>query len=376
MAASSLDMAKYLMKCRKFSVAIELLESYEEIYDGDFDYYVTCGIAYLYMNTPGQATAYFKKAREIKINNTRLLLGQAAIFLRHGEIERALQYYLDVLDLDPKNKLAKKAMEFIRTDGEYSTICKLVDTGDIKMFYPPLGINPLLIRNVVLSGLGLGILCSLLYLYVPKMKFFNKSVKENVQIGKQYELSEDEINHPLQSNVLEGEFAYILTPSQVTDSYNAAKKYFSENRDNAALVEINRLLNSNAYRTIKEKAASMLDLLQEPTFSTLKDNYSYSEVAKNPALYLDCYTIWEGTISNPKKNEDGSFECDLLVNYFPADEKKSIEVEGLVHYVFKNQPSMQIINDAPRTSLLGKISFEGDRLYVKGTGFHQKLNGK
>ena len=189
MGRSNLDTAKHLIKRRKFDLAINILESYEDIYEGDFEYYLALGVAYLYADVPGKASQNFRSAREIKIKNTQLLLGQAVIFLRHGETDRALEYYLEVLDIDPRNSIARSAMEFIRLYGDYTTICKWVDSGDIKKFYPPLGMNPDIIRNCVLAGLLTGIVCSVLMVYEPWKKF-NKPLTE---FDSKFSLSTEEI---------------------------------------------------------------------------------------------------------------------------------------------------------------------------------------
>ena len=58
-----------------------------------------------------------------------------------------------------------------------------------------------------------------------------------------------------------------------------------------------------------------MSYLEIPTFDTLKDNFSYSEVSKEPMLYLDCWVSWDGRISNSNVNADGSYTCQLLVGY-------------------------------------------------------------
>ena len=124
MARSSLDTAKYLIKRRKFQMALRFLENCEEDYEGVLEYYVTFGIAYLYSDVAGKASEMFRKAREISVSNINLLLGQAVVFMGRGEINKAVQYYLEVLEMDPNNATAKKALEFIRVDGEYESIVK------------------------------------------------------------------------------------------------------------------------------------------------------------------------------------------------------------------------------------------------------------
>ena len=142
MAKDALSLAWLDMRRRRFATAIKRLEAKKEIYEENFEYYVTLGIACLYVGDIGASSSYFQLARRIKLTDTRLLLGQAAIFLRRGDTARALQYYLEIKENDPLNKTADEAMEFIRVHGNYDTICRWVDTGKIEQFYPPLGSNP------------------------------------------------------------------------------------------------------------------------------------------------------------------------------------------------------------------------------------------
>ena len=154
MAKDVLTEARKLMRLRFFEKAIITLEARSSYYEDNFDYYLLLAIAYLYTGDTGSATVYFQKARQIRLTDTDLLLGQAALFLRRGDTARAIQYYLDILEYDPQNKIAHKAMEFIRTNGDYETICKWVDIGKIEEFYPSVGISPVKIMGVVIPLLA------------------------------------------------------------------------------------------------------------------------------------------------------------------------------------------------------------------------------
>ena len=142
MARDVLDVAWQEIRRRHFSQAIKLLEGRAEIYEDNAEYYIMLGTACLYVGDIGSASACYQRARGIKLKDTNLLLGQAAIFLKRGNTERALHYYLEILENEPGNQTAKAAMEFIRVQGDYETICRWVDTGKIQQFYPPIGTNP------------------------------------------------------------------------------------------------------------------------------------------------------------------------------------------------------------------------------------------
>ena len=95
MAKDVISRAWNCMCCRNFSEAVTILEAKSEIYENDFEFYILLAIAFLYIGDFGSASSNLQKARRIKMTDTRLLLGQAIIFLRRGDTKRALQYYLD-----------------------------------------------------------------------------------------------------------------------------------------------------------------------------------------------------------------------------------------------------------------------------------------
>ena len=206
MAKDVLTEARKLMRLRFFEKAIITLEARSSYYEDNFDYYLLLAIAYLYTGDTGSATVYFQKARQIRLTDTDLLLGQAALFLRRGDTARAIQYYLDILEYDPQNKIAHKAMEFIRTKGDYETICKWVDIGKIEEFYPSVGISPVKIMGVVIPLLA----CILGFLLV-----FTLFPKAYTPSGNRVDLSDltlsiDERKNLQESDLSSGAYKYIL----------------------------------------------------------------------------------------------------------------------------------------------------------------------
>ena len=367
MRRAVLDVAQELLRQRKFYKVITILENNEESYEGNFDFYWTFGTACLYVGDIGTAAKYYEKAREVKMTSTKLLLGQAAIFLRRGSTERAVQYYLEVLDNDPQNALAKDALEFIRSHGDYSTIQKWVETDRIRRFYPPLGINPLHVRNCILAGLALGCLISLAIVLWPK--------KIDYVHGQRRDLSAIELTGEESSNGLVPDLSglvvrYILDSKEISASYQNAMMYFQDHRDNAAIVEINRILKSNASSSIKHKASLLLSYLEVPTFDSLTDNWTYQQVMEDLELYENAYVSWAGRIADAAYTQDNQWKCQLLVGY--QDMKK---VEGIVPVVFKNPPQPEIDGEKS-VRILAQIVLKGDSFELSGLAVYQPLKGK
>lgn len=362
MARDVLQIAQGLMRRRKFSAAIRLLEGRNEIYEGNFDYYVLLATACLYVGDAGTASSYYQRAREIKLTDTTLLLGQAALFLRRGDTDRAIQYYLEILDNEPRNALAKKALEFIRTKGDYSTICRWVDSGRIEQFYPPVGVNPDKVLGIILPVTA----CVLGFMVVMHIAGLRKPASAGTRADlSSFVLSAEESKNAQETDMTGGAYRFILSNREITESYGNAQRYFQSYRDNAAQVEINRLLNSNAVPSIKQKARLLMSYLSVPTFDTITDNPSYDDVVKNPDLYMDCYVVWSGRISNAEI-QGTSYRCDLLVGYETME-----KVMGIVPLRFSANPG--IANDKP-VKVLGKLTAENGKLCIEGHAVYQSVN--
>ncbi|WP_294430810.1 hypothetical protein [uncultured Treponema sp.] len=374
MARGVLEKAHSLLCRRKYSNVISLLESGNnpEIYRESFDYFLTAGIACLYLGDTGSAGAYFQRARHIRMTDPTLLCSQAVLFLRRGDTDRAISYYLDVLDYDPDNKLALSAMEFIRTHGSYEDVCKAVDSGEIEQFYPPLGINPDLIKRIALSVL-LGIVLAILLLNFANVSRLFRGVRlpsssSRADLSELF-LSVEELGNAHKKDLTGGTYKYILSDSQIKKSYDTAMTSFQNYRENASLVEINRLLNSNASDSIKAKARMISTYFKEPSFDSLNDyddNIEYSQVAKEPELYLGCTVSWSGRISNAVQ-EGRSFRCDLLVGYENME-----RVEGFVPLFFEEAPYPAIDGERP-VRVLAKIKVENGRILLEGRAVYQPV---
>lgn len=375
MASNAVDRAKALMKQRRFSLAITLLESRSEFYENDFNYYVTLGKACLYAGDFGSAASYYGRAREIRLTHVELILGQAAIFLHRGDTERAVEYYLDALDNDPSNAVAKNALEFIRQYGnDYSTICKWADSGKLERFYPPLGMNPLIILRCVFFGLVAGITAAFFVLNYGYHTSYGNGPRGNIE---QFELSAAEMDSPRSLEMSGTRILAFLTDTQIREANQKALMYYQGFKDNAAQIEVNRLLASDVSLSIRHKLHGLEEKLNTDTdFIKLKengDNIDYGTVISGDHyLYENCVVSWRGRASlSDIPSADGSEHYIFNVGY-----ENLQRILGQHEIVFKTpiQPPLDITKPV---EFLVRIHFTPDDvLYLEGLQYHQPLEGK
>ena len=161
------------------------------------------------------------------------------------------------------------------------------------------------------------------------------------------ELSSEEKSDAKEKDLSTQSYAFVLSNKEINKRYNNALQYFQAHRDNAAQIEVNMILNSDASVAVKKKARLLMGYFEVPDFDTIRDVPSYADVAANPAVYIDCWVNWGGKISNAVTYEDGSYSCDFLV----GDETLS-KYEGSVRVRFSADPGVDV---SKAVKILGKI---------------------
>jgi tetratricopeptide (TPR) repeat protein len=348
----------------KFREAIHKLESEVVRYHNSFFYFYILGASCLHAGDFGGALTYFKRAREIKIQDPQVLLGLAVLFLRRGDTDRALDLYLEVLDQDGHNRIAQKALSGIRKYSGTDAFSMWIESGKLTRFYPPLPRLSHRTALIILGSLAFAMLCGGILIKFNILSLpFKPAASRNGYAGSA--LEREELNAPVQ---IGGSYRYILTKDQVIDTYNKARSLFIDLRDEAAKVELNRIIESNASEAIKNKARLLLPYLEVPGFDTLKDRFPYTTVAEDPGLYRDCYVIWRGMATNLDAGETAT-AFDFLVGY---DTRRTLE--GIVPVVFNFSLS---INPEKPLEVLGRVipvvagDRQGPMVHLEGIALYQ-----
>ncbi|GBU27640.1 hypothetical protein R84B8_01175 [Treponema sp. R8-4-B8] len=360
---SFLNKVAILAKKRDYEGALNALKDEEERYYGSFKYYYLYGILCLYSGNYAQAHENFNLARKIKINDPDLMLCFAVLYLKRMDTVQAVHYYLEVQELDSKNKIAKKALAVIR---KYSAGEALSDwiAENLPKLFPPIPspyVTPKTILKISLIFAAFVILVLGILINVKALP--NPFKSKNQRPIADFNLSAQDKNENVQVG---GYYMYILTRDQAIDLYNKALSLYTAYRDEEAKKSLNRILESNAPQGIKIRARSMLETMEVPGFDNFKraDNPSFADVKNESAIYRNVYVIWKGMATNVTVTDDGT-TFDFLVGY---DTRKTLE--GIIPVVFSVPVS---INMERPLEVLGKITIGSSYSDIKleGVAIHQ-----
>ena len=136
--------------------------------------------------------------------------------------------------------------------------------------------------------------CALFFILFPAKKPYLPS---RADLGA-LELSDEEKKSARESDLSSQVYSIILSDKEISKTFDNAMRCFQEGRDNASQLEVNKILNSNASSSIKQKAQVLTTYYEIPDFDTVRDVPDFASVKENPALYNDCWVSWGGKISN------------------------------------------------------------------------------
>ncbi len=351
------DLAKAarLFKRRKYADIIRMLEPQIFRFRESFPFYKLLGYSCLYTGDLAGAYSYLRRANQLKEEDVEALLAIAVIHLRRQELTEAIEHWLAVQDLQPRNRFAARGLDLARKNPAAGREGDL-DSRRIAHLLP----RPSRLGQA-LPYLGIAALVALAVIFVAipfAPKLFPPPGPPRPG------LAQAELQSTIQLVQPGGQFRYVLTVQQIRSTFNNMRTYFADYHDNLTQREINRLLGSNASQAVKEKARILESYLRQPNFATFRDPFSYQEVAKHPYLYRNCYVDWKGMVSNLRiTTKEISF--DFLVGY---NEQKVLE--GIVPVTLDFAAN---IRTAMPLELLAQVKTSGDHIVLRGISVHQLM---
>jgi hypothetical protein len=104
--------------------------------------------------------------------------------------------------------------------------------------------------------------------------------------------------------------------------------------------------------------------MEDPDFTTIKDNYSYTQVAEDPYLYLDCWVIWAGRVTNVVETPSSTGGEFLIASDNLA------KIDGIIPMRLDTAVSL---DPQKPLRILGQIALQDGKLLLKGRSVHQPV---
>lgn len=368
---STLTKAARLARRGKYEVAAQLLESEIYNYRDSFMFFYLLGLCCLYSGNYGGAHDYLTRAHELKAKEPAALLALAALYVKRADSRRAISIYLEVQDIDRNNRTAKRALNILRKYAGSDDLQAWIEKGKLRGLYPRFPHEKQkpakLVRNMVF---GAAVIALAVFVFIKKDRFEALLVRPERGGFTETSLTWADRQDPA---VLGGVYSFILTEKQILSAYDNARKYFNRHRDNAAMVEINRIIESNANEGIKNKARLMENYIEAPDFETLRlnpgDNVKYGDAVKNPILYRNCYALWRGGAANIVTGQ-AETAFDFLIGY---DKRRTIEGKVRIRLPFAAnidpERPLEVLGRIVPVDAPEAISMEGITVHQPKTGF-------
>jgi tetratricopeptide (TPR) repeat protein len=334
-----------LARRRRYSRAIKLLEAEVFSYSDSWQFPYVLGLCYLKSGDAGSAFSLLRRAAEKDGEKAGPLLALAALHMRRGESAKAISFYLRVKDFDAGNRTARRGLKILERYG--GTLTAWQNEKKIAALYPSFPHAPVSPKTIalalilaVLAGLGYGTV-TLSRRGIIRLPRIERTSREGLDAAS---LTAEEKNAPAGT---EGTFRFVLTNKEILDTFDKGRVLFNRRRDDAARVEMNRILESNAAGAVKNKARILLSYMEDSDFASLKDRFSFANVKAEPYLYRDCTVIWRGMAANLEAGDTGTV-FNLLVGY----ETKS-RLEGIVRVRFDYAV---VVNTERPLEVLGRVT--------------------
>ena len=346
MPPSGLKLATKLYYKKKYSRVIKLLEPKIYQYRSNFMYYYLLSNSCLFKKDYSGAFSYYQRALQLDENNINCMLGLAVVYLRRNNLDETLRLWLEIISIHPGCRQANTGLKLIK---EGKSPEELFDNeSDLKRLLPhDFKINFAAV-SVFLISASVIVLSSYLI-----MSILNRSPREEIEDI----IFPSTITYRMDENT---DNIFTFNMDQVHEIFEKIRNYFNDYRENMALVEINRLLLSNAPLEIKDKAEMIRSYIKDPDFTSIRDIFSYEDIENEPYLYNGCYILWKGRVDDIQITEDKVY-FNFLAGYH--DNK---ELLGILPVYFDIN-----LKDLDNIELLAQVTFFDNRLVLRGISYHK-----
>ncbi|WP_221037733.1 hypothetical protein [Borrelia sp. HM] len=341
---------------QKYSDVIKLLEKEIFFYKNYYFYHYILGMSYLRIGNLGNAQTYLKKAYTLNPTEPDVKQSIAILLAAQGKEDKAIQIWLKMIEDNQAIKRSELSLEVIRKNPIQGTLFLNKNKLYAKLF-PKIKVKT---KYKISKLIKLLTIPSLVFLVISILLFtnYNEVIKLILKINPTSQekkalnniaayIDDIKINDKEKIENHEGQFVFILTETEIKNSFQKIKNHLKKSKDNFARIEINKILNSNASESIKLKAKNLASFISRPDFITFNDYLTLKQIQKNPSIYSNVYVKWEGITHNVEKKDNITY-FDFYVGYnknvlegiittktsfdIDIDFKDSVEILGQIDY--------------------------------------------
>ncbi|MCG8480573.1 MAG: hypothetical protein MI724_15880 [Spirochaetales bacterium] len=345
-AERGLRKARRFFRTRKFTQVINYLEPQVFMFRESYEYYYVLGMSCLHTGDYAGSFSYLRRALDID-KRVEAMLGLAAVLLRRRQTDMAIRTYLDILDIDHRNRRAKRALQWLRSLEDPEDALDWFENRRFTRILPPLGWYVPLWTTVSVGIAVAG--AAIFFLYPVVLRSVEPLFAPEPREGSQL-LTPIDVAVPLVVNDVTEEARFVFSDREAERLLEEIGDYFNDGRDNVVRRELNRVALSNATPLVKDRAAAIDAYLAVPDFTDFSDNFTHGEVISDPPLYDGVFVRWRGRIANLSVGEEAIL-FDLLVGY----QTRQV-LEGIVPAQLRFAVLLE--NDQP-VELIGRVHARG-----------------
>ncbi len=352
------------LKSLKKGDFLNAITNFEECltYDkNDYLIYYYLGITYIFRENYENAYKYLLQAYKLNAEDTSVLNAIAFINLKEGNVQEAINYWLDGLDIEPKNIIIKRNLERIKKAKNVDKLVETVVPEDFIGFRVRMRVswkffNLEFLKQKKKLYIILSIIIFIIILTVIPLVFDNRKEDniryKEVKVKIQNKKNIDDIKLPdIKEDYIEDKSIkkslFKFSKSDVIYLFERCKRYIESKEYNSAIIIINKILHSTLSFPIKERFKILLGFIPQIKEFKVKDNIQYSEIMNLPTIYEGVNILWQGKVDDieilENKNE----------SYFNFIVRENGDTAGVViAYMKQIMPSLK---NGDSIELLGKF---------------------
>lgn len=279
----------------------------------------------------------------------------AFLHARHNEREKAISSWCIALEKNSRNKIAKKALDYLRDKGS-DFILTEDDFFSIitpkEPFVFPIRFF-LKIFSIILITTFLTIFAYRGFIVINEIIKEKKRV-ESLELNK---VTLPDFNTNLLEKQKDALSKYSYNEKEIKDKFDNIKRNILKNRVVEAQIEINEILLSNASLNVKIKTEMLKSFIQQPDYSKFNNIVTFEMFNKEKRLYKDVYVLWDGVIKNQIIKKD-----KITFNLFIGNDEKGVII-GIMPVVFSKA---HLYKNNDKVHVFGKIIEDGADYILQG----------